>query len=296
MISYLVSDKYSVSGKTRVCGVIGDPIGHSLSPVIQNAAFKARRLDYVYHAFQVKKEALGEAIREMREHAIAGLNVTIPHKVAVMKYLDKLDPLAEKIGAVNTIVNKDGVLSGYNTDAVGFLEPLLKIGAELEGKKAVILGAGGAARAISFVLAEKGAELYILNRTVEKAGALAVRIKEKTGKDAVSLELNPENLKEALTQTDIVVNTTSLGMSPNVAETPLPDGLIRGGMLVYDIVYNPMETRLLREARAAGAETIAGMDMLVYQGAKAFELWTGVKAPVGVMRRELARALKEREK
>lgn len=280
-----------VTNKTRTCGIIGDPIEHSMSPIIQNAAFKACGLDYTYYAFRVKKEDLREFIENIRTRSMTGINVTIPHKVEVMNYLDELDPLAGKIGSVNTVVNREGTLTGYNTDAAGFLEPLLQAGIDPAGKKMVILGAGGAARAVAFTLAEIGAELTILNRTVEKAGSLAVRLKEKTGKDARSLELNNENLRYVVASADILVNTTSLGMSPDVGGTPLPRELIRKGMLVYDIVYNPLKTRLIREAEEAGAETVTGIDMLVYQGAAAFKLWTGVQAPVEIMREELVKAL-----
>ncbi len=291
-----LTDNNIAPGKTKLCGIIGDPIEHTMSPVIQNAAFKACGLDYSYSAFQVKQEDLKEAIERVRELNLAGLNVTIPHKIEVIKFLDKLDPLACKIGAVNTIVNSEGVLIGYNTDAAGFFEPIVRRGISVSGKKVVILGAGGAARAVGFILADKCAELAILNRPVEKAGCLAVRIKEKTGKDPASLELNHENLKKVMVKADILVNTTSVGMTPNVSETPVPSGLIRSDMLIYDIVYNPVETRLIREAKEKGAETISGLEMLAYQGAAAFELWTGLKAPIDIMLRELVKALERHEK
>ena len=286
-----------ISGKIRVCGIIGDPIGHSMSPVIHNAAFEKMGIDYLYVPFRVKKEALGEAIQGMRALNIRGLSVTIPHKVTVIPFLDELDPLAERIGAVNTIVNDDGVLRGYNTDATGFLQTLLERGGEPEKKNVVILGAGGASRAISFILAERGAHLVILNRLLELdwAEELASRISQIFTKEVEALELNEENLAKVLEKADIVVNATSVGMSPNIGETPIPAKLLKPGLIVFDIVYNPIKTRLLREAEATGTETIGGLDMLVWQGALAFEKWTGLKAPVKVMREEAIKGLQEHE-
>jgi len=284
----------SVSGKTRLCGVIGDPIEHTVSPAMHNAAFKKMGLDYWYVAFRVKKEDLGKTIAGMRAPNIRGLNVTIPHKVAVIPFLDELDPLAERIGAVNTIVNDDGTLTGYNTDATGFLQALLERGIEPKGKNVVILGAGGASRAISFILAERGAHLVILNRQLELdwAEELAGRLSNIFREEVRSLELVEENLARALDKADILVNATSVGMSPNIDETPVASHLLKPDLVVFDVVYNPVKTRLLREAEKAGAETISGVEMLVWQGASAFEKWTGVKAPAKLMREEVIKVLK----
>jgi len=282
-----------ISGKTRVCGVIGDPIEHTMSPVMHNAAFKELGLDYLYVSFRVRKEELGKAVESMRALNMRGLNVTTPHKVAIIPLLDKLDPLVERIGAVNTIVNDDGVLTGYNTDATGFLQALLDKGVEPEGKKVVILGAGGASRAISFILAERGAHLVILNRLLELdwAEELAQRISQIFKKEVKASELNEKNLAMVLEGADILINATSVGMSPDVDETAVPARLLKPGLIVFDIVYNPIQTRLLREAEAAGAHTIGGLDMLVWQGAIAFEKWTGEKAPLDLMKREAMKAL-----
>ena len=285
-----------ISGKTKVCGIIGDPVEHSMSPAMHNAAFKKMGLDYVYVAFSVKKAELGKAIGGMRALNIKGLNVTIPHKVAVLELLDKLDPLAEKIGAVNTIINDDGKLTGYNTDATGFLQPLLEKGIETRGKNIVILGAGGASRGISFILAGRGANMTILNRQVERAKELANRIRQTFGSQVTALELTKENLSLVLNKTDILVNATSVGMSPNSEETPVNADLLKPGIIVYDIVYNPVKTRLLQQAEAAGAETISGLDMLVWQGALAFEKWTGIEAPVKLMKQEALKLLEARER
>ena len=281
------------SGKTKICGIIGDPIEHTMSPVMHNAAFKNKGVDYVYLPFRVKKEELGRAIEGMRALNIRGLNITIPHKVAVIQFLDELDPLADKIGAVNTIVNDDGVLKGYNTDATGFLQALLERKIEPKEKSVVILGAGGASRAISFILAERCAHIVILNRLLELdwATELASRISQIFTKEVEALELNKENLSRVLGKADILVNATSVGMSPDINETPVNSDLLRPNLVVYDIVYNPIKTRLQREAEVAGATVISGLDMLVWQGALAFEKWTGQKAPVNLMKEEVIKLL-----
>jgi shikimate dehydrogenase len=285
--------KHDISGKTKVCGVIGDPIEHTMSPVMHNAAFNELGLDYAYLAFRVRVAELAQAIAGMRALNIRGLNVTIPHKVAVIPFLDELDPLADKIGAVNTIVNDGGFLKGYNTDATGFLKALRDRGFGPAGKRVAILGAGGAARAISFILADSGAELVILNRREELdwAEALARQISDAFGKEVNAFESDAANLKAALDSADIVVNATSVGMSPHSGESPVPAGLLRAGMVIFDIVYNPLKTRLATEAAQAGAETVMGLDMLVGQGALAFEMWTGKQAPVGLMKREAIKML-----
>ncbi len=287
----------AISGRARICGVIGDPIEHTMSPIMHNAAFEKLGLDYLYVPFRVRMEELGEAIEGMKALNIRGLNVTIPHKVAVIPFLDELDPLAEKIGAVNTIVNDDGVLKGYNTDAGGFMQALLEKGIEPKGKNVVVLGAGGASRAISFILAERGADLVILNRLLELdwAEELAARISHSFKKEVEALELSEGNLTTALGKADILVNATSVGMT-DIGETPVLSRLLTPGLIVFDVIYNPVKTRLLAEAESAGAETISGLDMLVWQGALAFEMWTGQKAPVELMKEVTIEVLQEHEK
>jgi shikimate dehydrogenase len=280
-----------VTGSTKVCGIIGDPIEHSMSPVMHNAAFTALDLDYAYLPFRVRREELKMAIAGIKALGIVGLNVTIPHKVDVIPLLDKLDLLAEKMGAVNTIVNEDGVLAGYNTDAPGFLQALLARGIAPEGKKIVILGAGGAAKGISFILAEAGARLVILNRTLFKAKQLVSQIAQSYNKRLEAMALNDENLRRALDNADVLVNTTSIGMVPDVDRTPVPAELLKADVVVFDIVYNPLETRLLREARMAGARTIDGLDMLVWQGVLAFHKFTGREAPFEIMKQAAEKAL-----
>ena len=277
-----------------ICGLIGYPLGHSVSPAMHNAAFESLGLEYVYAPFNVKGEDLHRAIEGVRALGIRGLNVTIPHKEAVLPLLDELDPLAEKIGAVNTLVNNKGILKGYNTDAGGFLKTLLERKIELEGKKVVVLGAGGASRAISHTLAERGADLVILNRSLERAVKLAGSIFDNTGEKVSTLELNEGNLARAIFGADILVNTTNIGITPRTDETLVPSELLKPGILVNDIVYNPIKTRLLLDAEAAGARIIPGIEMLAWQGALSFEMWTGQKAPVEVMRGVAIRGLESR--
>ena len=288
----------TISGKTMVCGIIGDPIEHTMSPAMHNAAFKILGLDDVYIPFKVKGLELKKAIEGIRGLNIRGLNVTIPHKVAVMQFLDRIDPLAEKIGAVNTIVNDDGILSGYNTDATGFLQTLHDKDIEPGDKKVLMLGAGGAARAIGNILAGEKAHLTILNRRQELSWAedLSKRLTIHYGTEVRAGELTSENLKRAMGGADILVNATSLGMIPDDDGTPVPAELLNANLTVFDVVYNPLQTRLLREAKTAGAGTISGLEMLVWQGAIAFEKWTGTKAPVEVMRQSALRILQKNEK
>ena len=288
--------KNGITGKTIVCGVIGNPIEHTLSPTMQNAAFEELGLDYVYVPFKVSNEELGQAIKAMKALNIRGLNVTIPHKVVVMRHLDEVDELAANIGAVNTIVNQDGYLKGYNTDALGFLRALTAEGVKPKGKNTVILGAGGAARAISFILADKGADLTIINRHVESAEDMAGRISTLFRKNVTALKLDEDNLRSAVEEADILVNTTSVGMSPEVRSSLVPYEMLKKDLVVFDIIYSPLKTQLLAEAGAKGARTIGGAEMLVWQGAAALEKWTGKEAPVAAMRAALVEALETHEK
>jgi shikimate dehydrogenase len=290
----MVSSKMAgVTGKTKVCALLGDPVEHTVSPAMHNAAFAALGLDFVYVSFQVSPENLAEAVAGLRALGVRGFNVTIPHKVTVIPLLDGLDPRAEKLGAVNTVVVEASGLRGFNTDAAGFMRALQEGGIEPEGRKTVVLGAGGASRAISYSLAEKGAELTILNRAEELdwAWEIAKLIEYDLWKHVPVAELREDLLAEALDGAGLLVNATSVGMSPDADVCPVPERLLRKDLVVFDVVYNPIETRLLKEARGAGARTISGVEMLVWQGALAFEMWTGQAAPVDVMRRAAVAAL-----
>jgi shikimate dehydrogenase len=281
----------AITSRTNICGLIGDPVEHSMSPAMQNAAFSNLGLDYVYVAFKVRSEDVGNAIAAMRALNIRGLNVTIPHKLAVIPHLDRMDGLAAKIGAVNTIVNDGGILTGFNTDSSGFIRPLLERGFALEGKRALIIGAGGAARAAAFALMDSGASLYIINRTVERARTLAGQLESSLGTAVTYGILNEDNLGQEIALSDMVVNTTSVGMSPSSSASPVPVSILRKGLIVYDIVYNPVRTRLVQEAESAGCVAIGGAEMLAWQGALAFEKWTGRTPPIGLMKEVLLQQL-----
>jgi shikimate dehydrogenase len=288
----------NISGKTKICGLIGDPVAHTMSPVMHNAAFTELALDYVYLPFRVSPEDLPRAVSGLKALNAIGFNVTIPHKVVVVPLLDEIDPLAERIGAVNTVVNESGVLKGYNTDASGFLRALLESGIEPGGKSIVLLGAGGAARAIAYILAERQTGLTILNRREELdwAREIARNIKKDLGNEVKVFELLVGHLAAALEKADVLVNATSVGMSPGSDISPVPAELIRPGLAVMDIVYNPVRTKLLRDAAGAGAMTVAGLDMLVWQGALAFEKWTGRQAPFNLMKKVALNELEKDEK
>lgn len=284
-----------ISGRTKVCGIIGDPVEHTMSPAMHNAAFKKLELDFVYLPWAVKPERLKEAVAGLRALGVAGFNVTIPHKVAVLPLLDSLDPLAQKIGAVNTIVNIDGELRGFNTDAEGFYQALLEHAVNPAGQKAVVLGAGGASRAVSYILARMGVLLTIVCRQggLSRAADISSMVKADFGTEVTIMD--DGKMADALHNTRLVVNTTSVGMSPLAGVSPVPAALLDGVPAVFDIVYNPMQTLLLKDAKKAGAKTIGGVDMLAWQGALAFEKWTGRKAPLELMRREAVRMLEKHE-
>jgi shikimate dehydrogenase len=285
----------NISGKTKICALIGDPIEHTMSPAMHNAAFQKLGLDYLYIAFKVSLGRLPQAVAGLKALNIAGFNVTIPHKVTVIPLLDSLDPLAQKIGAVNTVVNRDGELRGYNTDAEGFLRALLEHGINPQGKNIVLLGAGGAARAISYILVQKGAKLTILNRQEELDWAenIARFLHEELTVEVPVLELG--HIAEVMDGIDLLVNATSVGMSPAGNASPVPAGLLNKVPAVFDIVYNPLQTKLLKESVSAGARTISGIDMLAWQGALAFEKWTGKSAPIDLMRQEAVNMLEKHE-
>jgi len=285
-----------ISGRTKVCALIGYPVDHSLSPIIQNASFRHLGLDYVYVAFNVQPEELKGAILGVKSLGIYGLNVTMPHKISIIQYLDELDVDAKRAGSVNTILNLNGKLIGYTTDGIGALNALKYAGVDPSGKKIVILGAGGASRSISFALAKWACEIVVLNRTLEKAMMLVNDVKRALGAETNirASQFNDENLRMEIENADILINATSIGMKPKEAETPVKREFLRRDLVVFDIVYDPLETKLLREAKIIGAKTIDGLSMLIHQGAVSFEIWTGFKAPIEVMRKAaLKKIMKE---
>ena len=282
----------AVSGKTKVYGVIGDPIEHSLSPAIQNAAFSASKLDCLFLAFRVKSDDIGKALSGMRALGIQGLNVTMPHKNAVISFLDEVEQNAKLLNAVNTIKNDDGRLYGLNTDGVGALNALRENGVEPKGKKVTLLGAGGAAKAIAFVLAGEVDELSIVNRTLQSAADLANLLYQKFSSKVFAYTLSPLAIKANLAEADLLINASSVGMKPNVNQSPVPRRWLKKDLAVMDIVYSPVETKLAKDAKASGAKVVSGVEMLVYQGAASFEFWTGRKAPIEVMKKAAIRNLR----
>jgi shikimate dehydrogenase len=286
--SYPTTLMFTIDARTMLCCLIGDPVEHSLSPAIHNAAFQHAGLNYVYLAFKV--EDLEGAMRGVRAlTSMRGVSVTIPHKVAVLRYLDKIDPTARYIGAVNTIVAANGVLTGYNTDASGALQALRAAGALPEGGRFLLLGSGGAARAIAFGLCTdaKISALTILAMLDDEREALVRDLRHKTGATVWGVRLNRDTLKEHLPQAGVLIHCTPVGMSPKVDETCVPADLLAPSLTVMDIVYNPLETRLLKDARQAGCRIIRGIEMFLHQAIGQFELWTGQPAPVQVMREVL---------
>ncbi len=285
-----------ISGRTKLCGVFGCPVEHSFSPAMQNAAFQAAGLDYAYLPFFVAPEHLAAAVESVKALGMIGVNITVPHKEAVLPLLDELTDEARLAGAVNTVVNRHRRLCGDNTDGKGFLWSLLEnAGFVPTGKTALILGAGGAARAVSVSLAMCGAKkMVIANRSKKRAEELARVINVRTGASAEVVEWPEDNSKnlpgEALQSADLVVQTTTLGMFPEVSTcAPLPFELIRPGQVACDLVYNPVRTAFLKKASRAGATVVGGLGMLLYQGALAFELWTGLAAPLEAMNKALKR-------
>ena len=264
-----------------VCLVIGDPVEHSLSPRMHNAAYKKLEIEdkYAFIKCHVGPSDLADFIKSARRLRIRGICCTIPHKVKVIPYLDEIDNVAKKIGAVNTVVNDNGVLKGYNTDWLGVLAPLEKL-TDIKNKSVVLLGAGGAARAACFAVSKKSGKLTIYNRTFEKAQELAVEF----GAKALFFE-KLDNVKNA----DIIINATSVGLYPNKNETPLSKKYISKNQIVFDLVYSSSgETKLLKEAKEKGAKTISGIEMLLHQAFMQFKLFTEFDAPENVMRKVIS--------
>ncbi|MBQ8017752.1 MAG: shikimate dehydrogenase [Methanobrevibacter sp.] len=275
----------NIKGSTNIVGLIGHPVEHSFSPPMHNAAFKALDMDYAYVAFDVDPSNLKSAIEGAKSLNIKGFNVTIPHKIGVMDFLDGIDEVAELIGAVNTIDFKD--MKGYNTDGIGAVKAIEEV-TSIKGKNIVIAGAGGASRAISFYIAKYGADsLTILNRNIDKAQKLARDVSESGLIGNVKSD-SINDINSYLDDADILINTTPIGMHPNVDVEPIATAdHLHEDMAVFDAVYNPNETVLLKEAIKAGAKPVYGIKMLLYQGAESFRIWTGENPPVDVMENAL---------
>ncbi|MGF7185936.1 shikimate dehydrogenase [Desulfitispora alkaliphila] len=279
-----------INGNTKTCVLIGNPVSHSFSPAMHNRAFQELGLNWVYIPTQVEESNLERAMEGIRSLSIRGANVTIPYKEQVIEHLDQVKGEARLIGAVNTILNIEGKLTGYNTDGQGFLRSLAQEKVDLHGKRAVILGAGGSAKAIAVSLAAAGIlKIVFVNRNLQRAEGLSQLIKDNftCNTSVVSLE-DKELLRECLKQADLLINTTPYGMYPrHQVETIVPEEYLDNNLIVVDLIYNPQRTVLLAAAEKKGCKTISGMGMLLYQGALAFELWTGQKAPEGIMKKVL---------
>lgn len=280
----------SIKGSTRVYAIFGHPISHSLSPRMHNAAFKALHLDCVYVPFDVQPKDFETAARAIRAMGISGVNITIPHKESIIFFLDEISPEASLTGAVNTVKNDDGKLTGYNTDVSGFLRSIEQdLGFHPKGSNVAVIGAGGAARAVlSALCMNEASEIYIINRTFDKGKKLAVEFK-KNFKDtqiyAVSLD-NKEEMEKPLSSANLLVNATSAGMK-GVDSVEVPLELLSQRAVVYDLVYDPRETNLVKQAKEMGRRASGGLDMLLYQGAESFNIWTGAEAPIEVMRKAI---------
>lgn len=276
-----------ITGKTNVVGIIGNPVEHSLSPLMHNAAFKHLDLDYIYVPFLVDENKLETAINGAKSLNIKGLNVTIPHKTEVIKHLDSLDKAAELIGAVNTIKFDDDYAKGFNTDGIGAVKAIEEV-STVKNKKVVMLGAGGAARAVAFqILIDGAGSLVIANRTPENAFNLQKELIEKLNADVKTADFG-EKLEKELLDADILINTTPIGMYPNINQESLVKAdMMHSNLIVNDLVYNPLKTCLLQECEKANAEAISGIKMLIYQGMESFKIWTGVYPPLDVFKKAL---------
>lgn len=279
-----------ISGKSAVYALIGDPVDHSMSPVIQNAAFRSAGIDAVYVPFQVMRSALRSSIQGLRALGVRGFNVTAPHKMSVVKYLDRLESSAADIGSVNTVSCENGVFRGYNTDGLGALNALKEVDVSPGGKSILILGAGGASRAIAHVFASNASSIWLVNRTIEKAKKLAARLRRKFGVNVECTHLSGKSIRRLVEQADILVNASSMG-TDGKADPPIMAEWLRAEQCVFDVVYRPFQTKLLELAAQAGATSVTGLDMLVNQGACSFELWTGRKAPIIEMRHAIAQTM-----
>lgn len=279
----------TIGARTKLYCIFGNPVEHSLSPVMQNVALEAAGVDAVYMAF--RPSSIGDAVAAMRTLPIQGASITIPYKTEVMNYIDAIDPLAANIGAVNTLHNEGGRIIGYNTDGHGAIEALVRAGVEPARKRVLILGNGGSARAIAFSLIERKCHLIIAGRNPQKFLPLvdALRKFEPSTGDVIISALDEAFMKTI----DIVINTTSVGMEPDTDSVPIDERLILPHHTVFDIVYRPHWTALLKAAEKKNARLVFGIDMLLNQGARQFEIWTGMSAPYDAMKKTLAHAFEK---
>ncbi len=280
----------NIKGSTRVYSIFGHPVNHSLSPLMHNAAFRALHLDCVYVPFDVQPKDFETAARAIRAMGILGVNITIPHKESIIFFLDEISPEASLTGAVNTVKNDDGKLTGYNTDVGGFLRSIKEdLGFHPKGSNVAVIGAGGAARAVlSALCMNEASEIYVINRTFDKAKKLAAEFK-KSFKDtqiyAASLD-DKEEMEKSLSLANLLVNATSVGMK-GIDSVEFPLELLSQRAAVYDLIYDPRETNLVKRVKEMGRRASGGLGMLLYQGAESFNIWTGMEAPIGVMKKAI---------
>lgn len=278
-----------ITGKTRIVGIFGHPIEHTMSPYMHNSAFETLGLPYCYLPFDIDPKDLEICIRSITPLGIKGVNITIPFKTQVIPYLDELDSNAELIGAVNTVEARDGKLIGHNTDGKGFINAFNEeVGISISKRRFVVIGAGGAARAVSTALAAEGAgEIIIINRTSLKGKELASDLLRNFYDLKVSaIEFDPYKINNLIMDGDVIINTTSVGMKKS-DQSIIPPDILRSSMVVCDLIYNPPETPLLKAAKSAGVKFMNGLGMLLHQGALSFEIWTGLPAPVEIMRKAM---------
>ncbi len=271
-----------ISTKTDLYCVFGKPVSHSMGPLMHNTLFQTMQVNGVYLAFEIND--IKKGVESIRELGIKGVSITIPFKEKILKYLDEIDETAMKIGAVNTIINRDGKLYGYNTDCAGAIIPLKNSGV-IKDKNVFIIGAGGAARAVAFGIKKEQGKITIVNRTQTKAEKLAKEV------DGDFLPLSDSKSGSKISQADIIINTTSVGMSPNIDRSPIDKNVLNNNMTIMDIVYNPLTTKLLKDAQDVGCKTIDGLAMFVTQGAQQFELFTGLQPSLDLMRQIIIKGI-----
>jgi shikimate dehydrogenase len=281
-----------IDAHTQVCAVLGKPIHHSLSPAIHNAAIQAKGLNFIYAAFEV--DNIEWAITGMRGLGIRGYSITIPHKVSALALADEVDPVAASIGSINTLVNTEGILRGYNTDGIGAMRAVESAGIKLAGSEVTILGSGGAARAIACTLAAKSdlSKLNILGVIEDEVRSLTAHVAKQASARVEGQMLNEDTLKKSLENTRLLIHCSPVGMHPKVDDTLVPSKCLASPLVVFDVVYNPMETRLLREAKAKKCRVISGVEMFIHQAVAQFELFTGQNAPEAIMRKVVLDSLK----
>ena len=267
-----------ITAHTKTLCIIGYPVGHSMSPIMHNAQINELGLDYVYLAFEVHPDNLEKAVQGFRALDIKGINVTIPHKETIIKYLDEIDPISEKMGAINTIKNDNGYLKATNTDAAGAKKSLIDAGFTIEGKNIVFIGSGGAARSIAYILSEDAKKIVLTDIVEERAVKVAKEITKNMGANVEGKLASDKVLTGEIKHADLLINATPIGMYPKEGDSPISKDLLHQELFVFDVIYNPMKTQLMKEAAEIGCKTLSGLDMLVNQGVIAFEWWTG-KSP-----------------